>query len=68
MMAFAARNRTCEWREQLAAAAQPEIPPETYPYARALREKGKYENQSEKQVGEYLRHRRQFCPHFHLFE
>jgi len=63
MMAFAARHRTCEWSEKL-AAAQPEIPPETYLYARALREKGKYENQSEKQVGKYLRRRRQFCLHF----
>jgi hypothetical protein len=63
MMAFAARHRTCEWREKL-AAAQPEISPESYLYARALREKGNYENQSEKQEGEYLRHRRQFGPHF----
>jgi hypothetical protein len=30
MMAFASRRRTCEWREKLTAAAQPEILPETY--------------------------------------
>jgi hypothetical protein len=59
MMAFAARRRTCEWEEKL-AAAQPEISPETYLYARVLRDKGNYENQSEKQVGQNLRHRRQF--------
>jgi hypothetical protein len=69
MMAFAARHRTYEWREKLAAAAQTEISPETYLYVRALREKGNYENQSEKQEGEYLRHRRQFGLHFFcLFE
>lgn len=64
MMAFASRRRTCEWREKLAATAQPEILPETYLYARALREKGKFENQSEKQVGKSSRHRRQFSLHF----
>ena len=64
MMAFAARHRIREWREKLAAAAQPEISPETYLYARVLSEKGKYENQSEKQVGKNLRRRRQFSLHF----
>jgi hypothetical protein len=63
MMAFASLRRSCEWRKKL-AAAQPEIPPETYLHAHALREKGNYENQSEKQEGEYLRHRRQFGLHF----
>jgi hypothetical protein len=63
MMAFASRHRTCEWREKL-AAAQPESSPETYLYARALRGKGNYETQSEKQVGKYLRIRRQFGLHF----
>ena len=63
MMAFSFRHRTCEWREKLAAAAQPDISQETYLYARALREKGKYEKQSEKQAGK-MRRRRQFGLHF----
>jgi phosphatidate phosphatase PAH1 len=64
VMAFASRHRTCEWREKLAAAAQPESSPETYLYDRALRGKGNYENQSEKQVGKYLRNHRHFGLHF----
>jgi hypothetical protein len=50
--------------DAMTTAAQPEISPEPHPYARALKEKSEYENQSEKQAGKNSRRRQQFGLHF----